>query len=370
MRILINAISSATGGGQTVLSAILHGIAAGTSTHEFFLIAPLKSTDDFENASYWKLLPTTAKGVLSFNFFHIRDICLQHKIDAILNLSDIPTLSQTPEFYFFDWAYACYPESAVWRMMPLMESLYRRTKLLLLSKTINRPRTVGVQIPSMAERLTQLYGIKNTVICSMPVDLSLVSRANTSILPSLRNNPDQRLLFYPASFTPHKNHACLVDVATEIKRRGIDVRILLSLDESGSPSARRFMDSIKNKGLDSVLINLGPLTRKQVFELYKVTDALIMPTLLESFGLPLAEAMASSSTVLVSDFPFTRDVCGNAAYYFDPLNAMSIVDTIEKAFTCETERQSRVELGKSRASSLPSATDFLSTITNSIAQFI
>ena len=51
---------------------------------------------------------------------------------------------------------------------------------------------------------------------------------------------------------------------------------------------------------------------------------MILPTLLESFSATYIEAMFHGKTILTSDLDFARDVCGEAAFYFDPLNPQSI----------------------------------------------
>jgi glycosyltransferase involved in cell wall biosynthesis len=74
--------------------------------------------------------------------------------------------------------------------------------------------------------------------------------------------------------------------------------------------------------------------------------------LLESYGLPFVEAMFNKKTIITSDFDFTWDVCGEAAYYFDPLDEGSIYKAICAAFADESARQERISLGFKIASEL------------------
>ena len=66
--------------------------------------------------------------------------------------------------------------------------------------------------------------------------------------------------------------------------------------------------------------------------LYKQVDGMIMPTLLESFSATYIDSMALGVPIFTSDRDFARDVCGDAAWYFDPLNAESIFEVISNAF--------------------------------------
>jgi glycosyltransferase involved in cell wall biosynthesis len=65
---------------------------------------------------------------------------------------------------------------------------------------------------------------------------------------------------------------------------------------------------------------LGPLGRQQVQELYREGDLFVFPSLCESFGHPTVEAMAHGLPIVASDTPVNREICGEAAVYFSPLN--------------------------------------------------
>ena len=54
---------------------------------------------------------------------------------------------------------------------------------------------------------------------------------------------------------------------------------------------------------------------------------MIFPSLCETLGLPLQEAMSAGLPVLAADLPYAREVCGDYASYFNPRD----VDSIEKA---------------------------------------
>ena len=49
-------------------------------------------------------------------------------------------------------------------------------------------------------------------------------------------------------------------------------------------------------------------------------DVLVFPSLTETFGFPLVEAMAVGVPVVAADTPIHREICGDAALYFEPGN--------------------------------------------------
>jgi glycosyltransferase involved in cell wall biosynthesis len=52
--------------------------------------------------------------------------------------------------------------------------------------------------------------------------------------------------------------------------------------------------------------------------LYAGAAALVFPSLYEGFGFPLVEAMSSGAPVVASNIPSSREVCGDAAEFFEP----------------------------------------------------
>lgn len=62
--------------------------------------------------------------------------------------------------------------------------------------------------------------------------------------------------------------------------------------------------------------------------LYSQCDFMFLPTLLECFSASYPEAMKMGLPILTSDLVFAREVCGDAALYFDPVNAHDIAEKI------------------------------------------
>ncbi len=64
--------------------------------------------------------------------------------------------------------------------------------------------------------------------------------------------------------------------------------------------------------------------------LLKSSLCLVMPTLLETLGLPYVETMYCRCPIATRDRNFARYVCGPAAVYFDPKNPASVGEAILK----------------------------------------
>lgn len=124
--------------------------------------------------------------------------------------------------------------------------------------------------------------------------------------------PGAVLLAYPARLYPHKNHALLPLVRERLEQRGVEARFVVTLTETEWQSMpERFRDACVNVGIVPVNVMAG---------IYQQSDAVFFPSLLESFSATPIEGLLLNGIVFASDRGFVRDVCGDRAVYFDPLD--------------------------------------------------
>ena len=87
---------------------------------------------------------------------------------------------------------------------------------------------------------------------------------------------------------------------------------------------KRLKEKVKKVNLEKSVLFYGEVSDEELVELYKNAKALIVPSLMEGFGLPGLEAMANKCLVLSSDIPSLREVYGNAAVYFNPNDVLDM----------------------------------------------
>ncbi|MGO2331405.1 MAG: glycosyltransferase [Pseudoalteromonas nigrifaciens] len=103
--------------------------------------------------------------------------------------------------------------------------------------------------------------------------------------------------------------------------------------------------------------SVGSIKVEQCPSFYQLLDGLVFPSLLECFSASPIEAMKMNTTVLSSNYPFVTEVCQDAAFYFDALDANSIADSIISAFSNKELLEKKRALGLELVRNLPSAKD-------------
>ena len=80
---------------------------------------------------------------------------------------------------------------------------------------------------------------------------------------------------------------------------------------------------------DLKISNIGEVSHDEIINLYRSSTALIFPSTIESFGLPLLEASQLSLPIIASEKDFVRDVC-TPVQTFDPQSLISISRAIKR----------------------------------------
>jgi glycosyltransferase involved in cell wall biosynthesis len=348
--ILINAVSAKIGGGKNILDNFIQQLSQMELLHHTYYIL----TPNYHNYKHYtkkRLIVIDIAGFYKKNVFLIflyfmkyNFLLQEYKINLIFNFGDILIPCKITQIYFFDWAYAVYSDKYIWNRMSLKSYIVRKIKILLIRKYINYPKLIIVQTRNMKERLQSQFDVRNVVIIPTPIAIDFQKNKNTQKF----NLPeDRRKYLYPANYMPHKNFDIIIPLAEKIQRMELPFTIILTIDEN---IANKFMQKIKNI---SCIINVGKVEGLLMPSLYQQCDAVIFPSLLESYGLPYVEAMAYEKPILTSDLDFAHDMCGEIAYYFNPFDVDSILSEMQNVFSNKQECLEHIKKGRLKIQYLP-----------------
>ncbi len=352
--IFINGLNAKVGGGKSILNNYLGLLKKDKNKiHTYFVLTP-NAKDyrqyDTNNINIIRisrlynspfLFPFVYGYLFSFLFKKLN-------IDTCFNLADIPIVAKVPQVFLFDWPYAVYLESIVWKKMDRKSWLFRKLKLFYFKRNLKYISNCIAQTNTVKKRLEAIYKFEKVEIIPNAVSLEnmeVKKHVNFSL-------PEAIKLLYLTHYYPHKNIEIFLPLAQEIKKRNLNYKIILTIEENQHPKAKIFLECIKFNNLEDIIINIGAVDMDRVPSLYQQCDGLLMPTLLESFSGTYVEAMFHKIPIFTSDIDFARDVCQKAAFYFDPLDSNSILSKINKAFKKEELRREHINKGSERINDL------------------
>lgn len=151
-----------------------------------------------------------------------------------------------------------------------------------------------------------------------------------------------------SSFYRYKNYLGLVR-ALELLRdeHGLTLPTLICGREIDAPNVEAVRAEIARTGLPVRL--MGELPPAALSVLYRNARVLCFPSWLETFGHPLVEAMASGTPVVAGDIPTSRELCEDAALYFDPHDARAMAQQLRTVWTEDARAARMRERGLARS---------------------
>ena len=127
---------------------------------------------------------------------------------------------------------------------------------------------------------------------------------------------------------PHKNWERLIR-ALALVDEDVRPRLVITGGRGDDPLA----PVVAECGMERWVDLRGWVADDELADLRRRARALAFPTLAEGFGLPVLEAMSRGLPVLASDLPVLREVGGDAALWFDPLDLESIASALRTTAT-------------------------------------
>jgi len=168
------------------------------------------------------------------------------------------------------------------------------------------------------------------------------------------------VLLVPVRITPRKNLELAIRVVAELRRSGDAARLIVTgppdPHASGSGAGVGRLRSLADEAGVTAAVHLLAVDRgrqtpaRVVSDLYRVADALLLPSRDEGFGLPVLEAAACRLPVFCADIPTLRELAGDDATYFAPdADPAAVARLIRDRLASETPsrfgRRVRMEYG-------------------------
>jgi glycosyltransferase involved in cell wall biosynthesis len=142
----------------------------------------------------------------------------------------------------------------------------------------------------------------------------------------------------------YKNFQPLVlQIASFLKRENFDLKVI------GNKPSITEIALFRELNITDRIIFAGQVDDQELFRAYNQAFCFIFPSLLEGFGMPLLESFIARCPVICSDIPVFREICGDAAIYFDTEDPASITQSVESLLGNKVSRILMIDKGLKQA---------------------
>ncbi|MBR3645075.1 MAG: glycosyltransferase [Lachnospiraceae bacterium] len=165
-----------------------------------------------------------------------------------------------------------------------------------------------VQLPSVKKLFCKKFTNINTD--SVHIIRPNLPSIDISSVPEKQMYEGKKLFIYPATPLRYKNHTVILRALDYLTKSnpGLTGRIKVIFTV---PTNSFVAKSVQKLGLDSVVECTENIPYEELLSYYKCSDALLFPSKIESFGLPLIEAALFGIPVIASELPYAREVLEN-----------------------------------------------------------
>lgn len=350
MRIAINAISAKKGGIRTYTANLLRELAARNV--DFWIGVP----QGFPSAPQAVPMPASEYGIVSRLAWeqtvwprHVRnrgsDVLFSSANFGLLN-SPIPQVLMIREVGLFDPLYL----SSVAAGQGVKAAILREMRRKMILASARQAEIVLTPTQATADMVLAWDGALRPKFQVNPYG-TLLDRFAPSPTPRAWAQDGTVRLLYVSVYYAHKVPGIMAQAVRLLSESGMPTQgtITMSLDEiSRTLGSSQDMFLVRDAAERGELC-LAPMNYEDLPSLYHQNDVFVFPSVNETFGHPLVEAMASGIPVIAADIAVHREVCGDCALYFPPFSPQILADQIQKLANDPVLRQSLIDKARRRA---------------------
>ena len=195
-------------------------------------------------------------------------------------------------------------------LFPLMSKQWK----YMTSPTLRRSAGIIIDAGYTRKDVVELVGVSPSKIHVVPLGFRTRQSINTEY--KYMNKSNKYILYVSSSRYPYKNIEKLCSAFYKISHQ--IPHELIIVGKSVPRFSGDLATNLENNPARDRIHLLEELDNNSLEGLYANADLFVYPSLYEGFGIPPLEAMSFGIPVAASNATTIPEVCGDAAYYFDP----------------------------------------------------
>lgn len=152
-----------------------------------------------------------------------------------------------------------------------------------------------------------------------------------------------------SSIYPYKNYVRLIEAYAELARRHPEAPDLVIVGDNQDDAYLKRMEEARDaSGVADAIHIVGEVSYDEIHRYYHGASLFVFPSHLETFGIPMLEAMASGLPIVAADIPVFREIAADAAFYADPFEVGSLAQAMSEALFRPGASAALVKRGEER----------------------
>lgn len=184
-------------------------------------------------------------------------------------------------FFQYNWNPLKREQRSLW--------FYKHIYPFFVNLFLNKNTTVFVQLDFIKKGFVKRFHHSENKIEIYSPNVTEIKELNTC----LKLDDSSLNLFYPATSFFYKNHRVIIEA---VKESQSNPTLYLT---TNTPDSYKDKHNIKD---------IGVIPFSEVCGMYYKCDALLFPSYIETFGLPLLEAAMTGIPIIAADLPYAREV--------------------------------------------------------------
>ena len=355
MNIAVNTLSVSLrkGGTKTYLVNLIKSLAKVDNKNTYFLIVSLRNKTLFQKlGEKFKIIALPFQSDnrllrLFYEQFVFPYYVRKHNISVLFSPNNIASLfphcKQVLTFHAPLMIRKLRKQYAP-KEVSKLQAMFYDLKLALSVSCSNRIIVVSENIKQWLLQQVNIPASKLNVIYE-GVDCELFQSANNAKTSSIK----QPYILFLSTLFRYKNAENLIQAFSKLKKTYKIPHILIIVGKDPKKQIGYLKQLAKSEGIFDNVIFTGAVSYDKVNSLYLNSDIFVFPSAVETFGLPVLEAMACGTPVVASNRTSVPEIVGDAGVIVNPDDIDELAEAILRVLSDKELQRSLIQKGYRRA---------------------
>ena len=339
MKIILHALGANMGGALRHLNNFIPALLESDNSNQYILILRKDVSFQYTNKALQIIRINKTVGAnfilrTLFDIIYLPFLSVKLKANLVISLLNFgPVVLTKPHINFQRNALFFCPDYI--NRLKGVEKIQSNLRSVLLFLSMKYADVIVTPSGAMAELIKKRYpSLRQTKFKTLYHGFSFQEKKSAAGYWSEVLLKEKRFkLLYPTHASSHKGFEILFEALSKLKPNMSNFVLFTTIDKSDWPEGFiKLKSQIVQLGIEENIVLTGRIPQDEMKVFYENCDLMVYPSLCESFGFSMVEAMGYGLPIVAADTEVNKEICGDAAIYYSAFNPEDAADKILTAF--------------------------------------